>query len=124
MKTWLAIGAAGALGALARSLISLLVPATNGFPTSTFVANIVGTFVLCFLVEKTLHWTLVNKTTFDAITVGFLGSFTTFSTFSYEGITLLQTQTEIGILYILMSLIFGLFAGGLGFRFGGKEQKA
>ncbi|WP_025786335.1 CrcB family protein [Sporosarcina sp. D27] len=123
MRTILAIGAAGAIGALARTLIGMLVPTTNGFPVGTFVANIVGTFILCFLVEKTLHWTLVNKTTYDAITVGFLGSFTTFSAFSYETLTLMQSHVEIALLYVACSLLFGLFAGALGIQLGGRRQQ-
>ena len=122
MKQWLAIGGAGALGALARTCMSLWIPAASGFPIGTFVVNLAGTFILCFLVEKTRSWTLVNKTTFDAITVGFLGSFTTFSAFSYESILLLQSQLEMGIMYIVLSLFLGLFAGALGFRFGGRSE--
>lgn len=124
MRTILAIGAAGALGALARTLLGLLVPFSNGFPVGTFVANIAGTFILCFLVEKTLHWTLVNKTTYDAITVGFLGAFTTFSSFSYETFLLLQTDVGMGLLYGGGSLAAGLFAGAFGFRLGGRRQAA
>lgn len=124
MRTILAIGAAGALGALARTLLGLLVPVSNGFPVGTFGANIAGTFILCFLVEKTLHWTLVNKTTYDAITVGFLGAFTTFSSFSYETFLLLQTDVGMALLYGGGSLAAGLFAGAFGFRLGGRRQAA
>lgn len=124
MKTILAIGAAGALGALARTLIGMLIPVTNGFPVGTFVANIVGTFILCFLVEKTMHWTLVNKTTYDAITVGFLGSFTTFSAFSYEALTLFQSNIGMALLYVISSIVIGLFTGALGIQLGGRGQQA
>lgn len=122
MRNLLVIGSAGALGALARTIIGLLTPETSGFPVGTFVANITGAFILCFLVEKTLHWTLMNNTIIDAITAGFLGSFTSFSAFSFEGITLLQTQTEMGIFYIFVSLLSGLFVGALGIRLARREQ--
>ncbi|REB06392.1 CrcB family protein [Sporosarcina sp. BI001-red] len=122
MKTILAIGIAGAFGALARTLLVILVPVSGGFPVGTFVANIAGTFILCFLVEKTLQWTLVNKTTYDAITVGFLGAFTTFSSFGYETFTLLQTDIGMAFLYGGSSLVIGLLAGAFGFSLGGRRQ--
>lgn len=122
MRTILAIGTAGALGALARTLLGILVPASSGFPVGTFVANIAGTFILCFLVEKALQWTLTNKTTYDAITVGFLGAFTTFSSFSYETFVLLQSDIGMALLYSGSSLAAGLFAGAFGFRLGGRRQ--
>lgn len=123
MRGVFAIGAAGAIGALARTVIGMLVPAASGFPVGTFVVNIVGTFILCFLVERTLHWTLVNKTTYDAITIGFLGSFTTFSAFSFETLTLLQTNVGMALFYVGVSLVIGLFAGALGIRIGGRGQE-
>ena len=122
MKALFAVGVAGALGALARTGIGILLPESNGFPVGTLIVNIVGTFILCFLVERTLQWTLVNQTTFDAISVGFLGSFTTFSAFSYEGMTLLNSHLSLGVLYVITSVFFGLFAGALGFRLGGRRQ--
>ncbi|MGG0644909.1 CrcB family protein [Sporosarcina gallistercoris] len=122
MKTILAIGGAGALGAVARACVGMLVPAVNGFPIGTFIINIAGTFILCFLVERTLHWTLVNKTVHEAITVGFLGSFTTFSAFSYETMILLQTNVGMAMLYVGVSLVVGLFAGALGIQLGGRRQ--
>lgn len=122
MKTYLAIGAAGALGALARTGISVLYPMTDGFPAGTFAVNIAGAFILCFLVERTLQWTLVNKTVFDAISVGFLGSFTTFSTFSFETLSLAESSPLQALLYIGASLIAGLAAGSLGIVLGGRRQ--
>ncbi|WP_432352530.1 fluoride efflux transporter FluC [Sporosarcina sp. A2] len=123
MKVLIWVGVAGALGALARTLIGILIPAANGFPVGTFVANMAGTFILCFLVERTLRETLVNKTTYDAITVGFLGSFTTFSALSMETMTLLQSNVGMAMLYVGVSLLIGLFVGALGFQLGGKGQE-
>lgn len=122
MKTILAVGAAGAVGGVVRTLIGFFLPAANGFPTGTFVVNIAGTFILCFLVERTLHLTLVNKTAYDAITVGFLGAFTTFSAFSYESFTLFESNLAMTIIYVLSSIVLGLFAGALGFRLGGRGR--
>jgi CrcB protein len=88
---WIALG--GALGAVARyGLGTLTVELLGaGFPWGTLAVNMVG----CFLIGVVM--TLMG--TFDpatrelwrfALVVGFLGSFTTFSTFSYEGMMMLR----------------------------------
>lgn len=123
MRTIIMVGLAGAAGSLARALIGLLVPAADGFPVGTFAVNISGTFILCFLVERTLRVTLVDKTAYDAITIGFLGSFTTFSALSAETMTLLETDVGMALLYAAVSLLAGLFAGAFGFQLGGRGQK-
>lgn len=122
MREMLAIGVAGAIGAIARTVIGILVPETSGFPVGTFVVNIVGTFILCFLVERVRSWTIVNKTMYDAITIGFLGSFTTFSAFSFETLILLETDIGLAFCYISASLVVGLFSGVLGIWLGGRGQ--
>lgn len=122
MREMLAIGVAGAIGAIARTVIGILVPQTSGFPVGTFVVNIIGTFILCFLVERARSWTIVNKTMYDAITIGFLGSFTTFSAFSFETLTLLETDIGVAFCYISASLVVGLFSGVLGIWLGGRGQ--
>ncbi|KUJ71894.1 fluoride efflux transporter CrcB [Thiomicrospira sp. WB1] len=83
----------GALGASARFALSHWVYAWlgRGFPWGTLAVNVLGAFVLGFLVMAFLHkWpTSVEVKTFWV--VGFLGAFTTFSTFSLETYQLIQT---------------------------------
>lgn len=83
------VAAGGALGAVARYLASAWVQDLAGspFPWGTFAVNVIGSFVLGF----SLVWlqTAVSSTEVrQFVAIGFLGSFTTFSTYSYEALTL------------------------------------
>jgi CrcB protein len=60
------------------------------FPYGTFVVNIVGAFLIGFIMELGLRSTFVPVTLRLGLTVGFLGGLTTFSTFSYETFSLLE----------------------------------
>jgi len=86
------VGFFGALGALLRYLIGIIIPSTYlmGFPLSTLVTNLMGCFGLSwFLTWVTTHPSFPQKIQ-TAITTGFIGSFTTFSTFNIELIQLLE----------------------------------
>jgi len=91
-KELLAIGLGGAAGAMCRwSMVvwvqRLLGP---GYPWATLVVNAVGSFVLGFLVIWFLDRTHLSDLLRLLITVGFLGSFTTFSTFAVETVRLIE----------------------------------
>jgi CrcB protein len=86
MRTAIAIAAAGALGALARyGLGGFVSRRTSGaFPWETFVINITGAFALGLVFTlATERWALAPWLR-SAITIGFLGAYTTFSTLSFE----------------------------------------
>jgi fluoride exporter len=86
--TLLVIGVGGALGAISRYLASGWVQDMTGgpFPWGTMAVNVSGSLVLGFV----LVWLQANVSVElrQFIALGFLGSFTTFSTFSYEAVTL------------------------------------
>jgi CrcB protein len=88
----LAIGVAGALGALARygltNGVQRYMPA--GFPGGTLVVNLIGCFLLGLLASLSVERLPMGMTMRAAVLVGFLGAFTTFSTFGYETLTLLR----------------------------------
>lgn len=91
MMALLAVATGGALGAVARYLGAGWVQDLAGgfFPWGTFVVNAVG----CLLLGFSLVWlqgTLVSTEMRDLVTIGFLGSFTTFSTFSFETVAMLR----------------------------------
>ncbi len=91
MNSILVVAAGGAVGAVARYVAGGWVQDLSGgfFPWSTFVVNAVG----CFLLGFSMVW--LQSTTASAelrqlVTIGVLGSFTTFSTFSYEAVAMLR----------------------------------
>ena len=124
MRKFLWIGLAGAAGAITRVAIGQIVSNDSGFPFSTLTVNIVGTFLLCFIVARAVLKLVVSKELQDIMTTGFLGSFTTFSAVSMETVLLLEKgQIIVAGLYIIFSVIGGLSAGMLGFRLGRKRVR-
>lgn len=118
---YLLIGIGGFLGANARYIIAGWVSRTLGlsFPYGTFIINVSGSFFLGLLMGLLHHHPLdfLHHRLFFA--VGFLGAYTTFSTFSYETLRLAQDgQLTFVFIYILGSLLFSLAAVFLGFVFG------
>ncbi len=117
MKNLLAVAAGGAAGAVARYGVYLLAGRLlgTGFPSGTLVVNIAGSFIMGILVEgMALAWTLGMETRLF-LTVGVLGAFTTFSTFSLD-VALLYDRGKTGlvVIYVLASVICSvgaLFAG-------------
>ncbi len=84
--TLLGIAVAGALGALARFDLSGLVHrfAGPGFPAGTLVVNLLGCFLLGAMLEMTRQTGWISPGARTIVGVGFLGAFTTFSTFGVE----------------------------------------
>jgi len=112
----IAVASGGALGAVARYLINLSPLSTilEGFPLPTFVINVVGSFLIGLVVTAAEGRVEVGESTSLAIVVGFIGAFTTFSTFEMEIYGLLHArQLSLAAAYIFLSLVVG-FLGLLG----------
>lgn len=94
MKAALYIAAAGAAGAVCRHLVGLgmLRLAGGRLPYGTFVVNLVGSFLMGFLVALFALRGQIDSQLRIALTVGFLGSFTTYSSFALETVQLLQNR--------------------------------
>ncbi len=92
MNRYILVGLGGMLGAMARYALSGWVSdATTGrFPYGTLVVNLIGSFVIGFFLVLALEKFSWNPDLRIFFTVGFLGAFTTFSTFSYETVELLR----------------------------------
>lgn len=124
MKSLLWIGLAGAAGAITRVLLGQFIHSELGFPMATLMVNIVGTFALCFIVARALRKVSVNRQLYDAVTTGFLGSFTTFSALSMETVLLVENgQLVMAIVYASLSMIGGLATGTLGFYLGDRKVR-
>ncbi|MBV8479675.1 MAG: fluoride efflux transporter CrcB [Actinobacteria bacterium] len=117
MRTAVAIALAGAIGALARYGLAGLVSrhVRGAFPWGTFVVNVSGTFALGFVITLTTERLSIAPWIRGAITVGFLGAYTTFSTFSFETYRLLDDRAfGVAAANMMGSLAAGLLAVYLG----------
>jgi len=111
MGKLLLIGLAGFIGTLSRYWLSGVVARRYGetFPMGTLLVNLVGCFMVGLLFYLLQERFLVNQTVRTVILIGFLGGFTTFSSFGLQTFTLLQ-DGEFGLaaLNILGANVIGL----------------
>jgi CrcB protein len=117
MNLVLLIAAFGALGSVSRYALSGAVYAAfgQGVAYGTLVVNIVGSFCLGLLMHLGLNTDLIPPHLRTAVAVGFLGAFTTFSTFSYETLQFLQEGAwGAAALNILLSVGLGVIAAFAG----------
>lgn len=93
MRTAIWIGVAGFFGSITRYAVSGAVSRVNeSFPWGTFAVNITGSFILGLLVAAMAHRFVLHPDLRIAMTVGFLGAYTTFSTFALETFQLAETR--------------------------------
>ncbi len=110
------VAIAGVLGATSRYLISVLIP-SQGFPVATLLLNLTGCFLLAIVMRYMARLPRVSSNMVTIVGTGFVGSYTTFSTFSLESVELLEQQMYLAaLLYIGASLLGGLLFTWLGFR--------
>ncbi|AET66136.1 crcB protein [Desulfosporosinus orientis DSM 765] len=117
MQTILVITVGGALGALSRYGLGLWISNkwNQEFPLHTFIINITGAFLLGFLHILFIERLNVSPLWRLGIGVGFLGAFTTFSTFGVEAISLLESGSYLTAgLYTLLSILVGFTGVALG----------
>jgi CrcB protein len=91
-RSILLVGIGGLVGSILRYLVSILLSAylTSSFPFATLTVNILGCFLIGLLFAFTDRGQLIAPEWRMLLTTGFCGGFTTFSTFSYESIKLIQ----------------------------------
>lgn len=106
----LSIAIGGAFGAVARYLINVspLNAVFDKFPLPTFVINVTGSFLIGFLMILFADKYSSNENLRMAIIVGFLGAFTTFSTFEMEMFGLVrEKQLVTAFVYLALSILVG-----------------
>ena len=113
IKELVIVGLGGALGAISRYLVYLSATKYLGleFPYGTLIVNIFGSFLMGVLIELwALTWDVTMQTRLF-LAVGFLGAFTTFSTFSLD-VSVLYERKEIVLtaVYIVASVVFSIGA--------------
>jgi CrcB protein len=119
MIWWVAI--AGALGALARFGVHGLVSSRRAsrFPYGTVVVNITGSFALGLVVGLVTYQGL-DADVRTVVGTGFIGAYTTFSSFSYDTFGLFEEgATSAALVNACGSIVVGLLAATAGFALGG-----
>ena len=116
MTTWIGIAVAGAIGAPCRYLLDGLVQdrTSGAFPWGTFVVNMTGSLLLGFLTGLALYHAFPS-TPRIILGTGFCGAYTTFSTWTFETVRLLEDGdvTE-AVANAGVGLVVGLAAAGAG----------
>lgn len=113
------IGLFGGLGCVSRYLVSSWTYQLVGrnLPYGTLVVNILGSFLLGLLMTLGMRSNIVPAQLRVGLTVGFMGGFTTFSTFSYETLRLLEEgslwQAGVNILFNVLLCLVAALAGAL-----------
>jgi CrcB protein len=111
------VGLGGALGAISRYLVVGFTTRIFGdsLPYGTLIVNSIGSFSLVFLLTLILHKLDPSSAIKLFVVVGFMGSFTTFSSFSFETIALFQDSLYIKAgMNILLNNILSIGFGVLG----------
>lgn len=117
LTTYVLVGIGGAFGAALRFFISQLMLQWfgKGFPFGTLLVNVLGSFLLGWVYSLTEHGHLDIVPWRTLIAIGFLGAFTTFSTFSLDSLLLLQQGNYVkGVLNIFLNLCCCLGAAWIG----------
>ena len=113
ISTIVMVGVGGALGAMARfgvnhGSVQLF---GHGFPWATMIVNILGSFLMGIMIAKFSTMDHVSNEMRSLIITGFLGAFTTFSTFSLDFITMWERGEMIQAFgYMLISVIASITA--------------
>lgn len=111
MSKYALIAGFGAAGAVSRYAVdSWMSNLTGGqFPWGTLTVNVFGAFALGVLVAVTTERLVLDQNWRIGLGVGFLGSFTTFSTYAYESVRLAEDSAWL----MTMANVFGMVALGL-----------
>lgn len=104
IKNILIVGSGGALGSIARYLITcLFTHLAICSELAIFLVNIIGSFIIGLLIPAS------SNTLYLLMAVGFCGGFTTFSTFSVQAFQMLQSgQRLTSLIYILASVLISI----------------
>ena len=118
MNQLIAVAIGGSCGAVVRFLVSsgLYQWLGRGFPYGTLVVNVVGSFLIGLLTEALiLQRVAISLEYRAAILVGFIGAFTTFSTFSLETIYLIEqgnlTKAALNVVVSVLGCLFAVWIG-------------
>jgi CrcB protein len=113
LQNYLYIAVGGALGSLARYWVGTMVTNRTGtkFPYGTFIVNLTACLLLGFVLTLMGRRPGINPELRFLLPIGFVGAYSTFSTFEWEAFANLQTGAFlIAGLYVALSCVLGLAA--------------
>ena len=112
-KNLLIVGTGGFIGSVLRYLVQIIVEKdlTSTFPWGTFIANVVGSFIIGIVYAFAEKGNFITSEWRLFLAVGICGGFTTFSSFAYNNLMMLQEKSVGQMLFnIGGSLFFGILA--------------
>jgi len=118
MKQILLVGIGGFIGSVARYFVSKLNLSWHflSIPMGTLTVNIIGSFIIGFIVGISAKSEIITPGLRLFLMVGICGGFTTFSSFTLENLTLMQNGQFLSVLiYTGLSIFFGFLAVYLGY---------
>jgi CrcB protein len=118
MKQILLVGIGGFIGSIARFFVSKLNLSGHflSIPMGTLTVNIIGSFIIGFIVGISAKSEIITPGLRLFLMVGICGGFTTFSSFTLENMTLMQNGQFLSVLiYTGLSIFFGFLAVYLGY---------
>ena len=123
MMNYLIIGAGGFVGAINRYILAVWIGQRWGrsFPLGTFIINVTGSFLIGLLMTLMAERFTENPQWRLLLVVGFLGAYTTFSTFEYETGALLKDSEW---LFASLNVILSVFVGFLALKLGEAIAKS
>ena len=122
MRPVLAVALGALVGTALRLGLDTLIPhADDGFPTSTLIINVLGSFVLGLLVARV--WPVSSTVVKAALGPGLIGTFTTFSAFAVSLVSLVEHgEVLVAGVYVLVTLLGGYSAAWAGLRLGRRRE--
>ncbi|MCI4627072.1 MAG: fluoride efflux transporter CrcB [Candidatus Magnetoovum sp. WYHC-5] len=117
MINYLIIGVGGFIGAITRYALATWIGQNWGrsFPLGTFIINVSGSFLIGLIMSLLTDKFTANPYWRLLLVVGFLGAYTTFSTFEYETGTLLKDGE---LLYAALNVVLSVLAGFIALKMG------
>tara|TARA_B100001540_G_scaffold289628_1_gene285736 strand:- start:917 stop:1294 length:378 start_codon:yes stop_codon:yes gene_type:complete len=118
MNLFIAIFVGGGCGALSRYLIidQINKLSSNSFPYGTILVNVLGAFLIGIIYYLLISKIIINEQLKLFITIGFLGGFTTFSSFNLDFFKLIESGSIfLAILYALASFLITIVAFYIGY---------
>jgi len=121
MISIISVGVGGFCGAVSRFLITGWVHhfTSGSMPYGTLTVNVTGSFMLAFMLQLFINYPGIPPHLRSTATIGFMGAFTTFSTFTVDTLHFIEHGNySKAVLNVVLNVIICLFAAGMGMALG------